>query len=264
MVLPLPHLSGPQVGVWVRRPTTAVERWLVREGWRFLRWNVSKDLLAASQPLNGWLMGMGAAALPLGWALADPRFFFLPFPLLAIAGANWGIHLLVKDADGYAKSEAPKLSPRARLFLDRMVRRAIGIDLLGVKFGGRILRAEAAGIKKGIEEVIQPEALEAWEGLCESYNRLSGICREDLSTRQALLDAAEAAMSAGLDWVADLDRFPEKAADLVPRIRELAGQFQKLADAAHALPQGEPSPRDLLSPWLEVLEEEAPQVQEER
>lgn len=211
-------------------PQTSVERFLAREGWHYLGWTVNRQMVRLHDRIGWACLGAAPILAPLVALMTEPKGAAIGVSL-AIAGAvHLGVFHWVKQSPEMREEPAPKLTPAAKKFLKRVVASVVGRDPLGQKYYGRFLKQSATEIRRPAEGSMTPAALESFEVAAEAYNRLVGLCQSDPLLHLSHLKTASEAMAVALDLTARIDAYPEQEADLMPRVRSIAGQLSGIAD----------------------------------
>lgn len=195
------------------------------------------------------------AAAPIAAGLAgfliEPRGALLGLGFLGMGALHQGISHWVRKHDMTRDNWAPKLTPRAHRFLKRLVLTTIGNDPIGHKYWGKIMKQSADSIRPNVGPLMNPVATDAFEGLCDAYNRLIGTSKLSDSAAKPMLDAAEKSMASGIDLVAHLDLFPETADAVVPRIHAIS---EALISVCGEISTTSELKIENLTAWRELLE----------
>jgi hypothetical protein len=241
-------------------PNGAADRWIMREGWRFMGWSVNRTMVQLHDKIGaGFLIASPFLALAAG-TLIEPAAATLGLSSAIIGAVHWGVSRWAKGHDEIRNKPAPKLTRRARRLLKRLVVRCIGTDPWGQKYYGRILRPSASHLKAHCSDSLSSPAFQAMESLCHSYNRVAGALLADGAPGGRLLESAERTMADGLEIVAQVHEFPERRDVLEPRLMQITDSLNRLGDV---LDEAVKDPRSLetinLDTWADALVEERSQ-----
>lgn len=239
------------------RPETAVERWILREGWYFLGWTINRKMVRRHDTFGWWLIGLAPVASILTALFTEPVGAVAGIGIAAggivhVAMARWAN----KHPD-VRPEPAPALTRRARKLLDRAVRSVAGTDPFGQKYYTKFVRQTAETAKGSASDSLNAVALAGLEDFCQAYNRAAGTLQELGQQGDAASRALQEAMAKALDLVAAIEEFPERWEPPRTQLDALIAQVDRLQNSLEAaIDPSTDDVRDILAAWTDVLHQE--------
>ncbi|HLO98877.1 MAG TPA: hypothetical protein VK171_09815 [Fimbriimonas sp.] len=237
---------------------TAADRWLMREGWHFLRWTVNREMVKWHDKVGYSLLGASPIAASLLGFFLEPKAAIIGLGFLTAGAVHLGLTKWIRRNDMSRDNWAPKLTPQAHRFLSKIVKETIGTDPFGQKYYNKLVRQSADQLKQNSANFMNPVAAEAMEKLCDAYNRLVGTTKLSESSAKKMLEAAEKSMANGLDLIAHLDAFPETSENVTPKIDAICHSLDAVSAEIETTSELK---IENLAAWREVLETSSNQTE---
>ncbi|MDX2066609.1 MAG: hypothetical protein SFX74_12790 [Fimbriimonadaceae bacterium] len=246
-------------------PDSAVDRWLLREGWYFAGWTVNRSMVRGHAPMGMGIAMVGALIAPIAGWLMEPSMAMLGLPLIIGGGTVSIMAHYIANNPRIPHAPGPKLSDRAHRFMRQLVADCAPLQVTDPHYNSRKVRQSPARLKRSATEFLHPQALAAFESLCAAYNRAVAATIDSTDVTEDARTALRKVMAEGLDAVAALQEYPESPEPQTTQLRRLVEKLnefstlieQRLVQVPHDL-----SPS--LGAWIEALRQDEEESLPER
>lgn len=244
---------------------SVVDRFLLREGWYFLRWTLDREMVRNHDRIGWACVGAAAVSAPMMAWLVEPQAAVIGIGLVVAGAVHLGITNWARKHPEVRDRKAPKLSRRARAMMKKLVTKVAGRDLAGQKYYTKYMRQSADKARGHAENLLQAEAFSSFELVATAYNKAIGTASDLGPAAAPTVRAMHEAMAEALDRIAALDQFPERHERHSAHLALLAARFDELSQALEShVGSDSDALRQRLAAWTEALAFDAPKSQEER